>query len=114
MNHDPTHDVTPPHAAVWLVGAVVVALGGGFLAGWTHRHGELAALERSRGEEQRVRDKQAERLLAARARARALDDAWAWRLRRKHAAIVTRALCRASGVADASDPTRSKTEVIRE
>lgn len=117
MNHDPTHDASPAHAGVWLVGAVVVALGGGFLAGWFHRHGILereASLERSRNDELAAKQKLADRLAAAQACARALDDAWAWRLRRRHPAIVTRALCRAAGVADAADPTRSKGEVLHE
>jgi tetratricopeptide (TPR) repeat protein len=117
MNHDPMQDLSPPHAGVWLVGSVVVALGGGFLAGWIHRHGILereAALERGRNDELAAKQRQADRLAAAQTCARALDDAWAWRLRRRHPAIVTRALCRAAGVADASDPTRTKGEVLRE
>ena len=111
------HDLSPPHAGVWLVGSVVVALGGGFLAGWIHRHGLLereAVLERNRGDDLQSRQQRAERWIAAQACARALDDAWAWRLRRRHPALVTRALCRAAGVADAADPTRSKSEVLRE
>jgi Tfp pilus assembly protein PilF len=117
MNHDPLQEQSSTHASVWLIGSVVVALGGGFLAGWIHRHGVLereATRERARQTEVADQERRDARIAAARSCASALDDAWAWKLRRRHAPLLTRALARAAGVADASDPTRTKGEVVKE
>jgi tetratricopeptide (TPR) repeat protein len=111
-------EVSPPRTGIWLVGLVVVALGGGFLAGWVHRHGVLeheaaAALARARAaadeEKRAARVVEVETVLA-----RALDDAFAWRLRRRHDSFLGRALARAAGVDDASDPAQRGDEVLDE
>jgi len=111
-------EVSTPRTGIWLVSVVVVALGGGFLAGWVHRHGVLEreaaaalALARATADE----EKRAARVIEVETvLARALDDAFAWRLRRRHDSFLGRALARAAGVGDASDPAQHGDEVLNE
>jgi tetratricopeptide (TPR) repeat protein len=111
-------DAAPSRTGVWLVGVVVVALGGGFLAGWVRRHGDLereAAAARVRADEAAEAERRVARAAEIESKlAPALDDAWAWKLRRRHDSWIARALARAAGVDDAADPARRDDEVLNE